>query len=77
LVSFYPKDKEIEKILDRLTKNNATYTNHTTTRDLCRFKQIRYLREKDKLFVGLDRRKGVSIIYVKKLLIKKGNGFFF
>jgi len=77
LVSFYPKSQEIEKILERLTKNVATYTNHTVARDLCRFKEIRYLREKDQLYVGLDRRKDVSIIFVKKPLTKKGNGFVF
>ena len=70
-----PKDKKIFNLLTRVQQNQATVTEYQIAQQLSRYKQIRKLREKDQMYIGMDRRKGKSIIYFKKPLKRKGNGF--
>lgn len=74
-----PKSKEIENIFDRLVKNGATELKPRLALDISRCKKIRYLREKNNIFIGLDRIKHKSIIYLPPSIkvLKKGKKFFF
>ena len=72
---FIPKDEKIKNILERLTRGNGTYTDFNTAKQLSRYKQIRRLRERDMLFIGMDRKKNKSVIVAIKPLKKKGKGF--
>lgn len=74
-----PKSKEIEKIFDRLVKHTATSVSTRTAIDLARNKKIRYLRSIDNIFIGNDRIKNKSIIYIPPnvKLKKKDDKFLF
>ena len=72
---FVPKDDKIKNLLDRLTKEQGAYTTFDNAKQLSRYKQIRDMRAEDKIFIGMDRKKGVSVIFVKNPIKKKGNGF--
>jgi len=75
--SFYPKNKKIESLFDRLAKNRVAEIDSRTAREVSKFKEMRYLREKKLLRIGKDHRNNLSIIWIKTPLKKKGNGFFF
>ena len=72
---FNPKDPNIYHILERLEKDKATTINCHDAKQLLNYQQIRNMRKKDELFVGLDRRKNKSIIMITKPIKKKGRGF--
>jgi hypothetical protein len=74
-MAFNPKDSHIRSIMERLEKDNATVISCKDSKQLLNYKQIRKMREKNEMFVGLDRRKNRSVIIVTKLIKKKGNGF--
>lgn len=71
----FPKDERITKLLERLVKDRATETSYELAKQLSRYKEIRNIRSKEKLYIGMDRKMGKSIIYFKKPIKKKGNGF--
>lgn len=78
-IFFIPKP-EFLPALDRLMKHHATIIDNKLAQDLCKFKEMRFLRQNlDSLYVAPDRRKNMSIIYLKPniKIRKKGNGFFF
>ena len=78
MVKFLPKDDEIKKLLDRMTVNHATLTKSSLANQFSKYKEIRYLRKKDIIFIGKDHRKDKSIIFVNgKLPIKKSKNYFF
>jgi hypothetical protein len=72
---FIPKDSQIKSVLDRLSKENGTYTSFDNAKKLSRYRQIRDMRALDQIFIGMDRKKKLSVIYVKKHIKKKGNGY--
>lgn len=63
-----PKDDEIMKLLSRLEKDRAAIINFNMAKQFSRYKQIRIARAKDNIYIGMDRRKGKSIIFMKKPL---------
>jgi len=72
---FNPKDEQIRNILERLAKDKATCIKYNDAKQLSRYKQIRDMRSEDKIFIGMDRKKKVSIVFTKQPIKKKGNGF--
>lgn len=73
---FFPKDKKIMNLMERLEQQGIVVTKDgQLVQQLGRFKYIRHLRDKNTFFIGKDRHKGITIIYSKKPIIKKGNGF--
>jgi hypothetical protein len=72
---FIPRNPKVYNALDRLTINNGTWTDFNTAKELSRYKQIRNIRAKDLIYIGMDRRKNKSVIVVTKTLKKKGKGF--
>jgi len=72
---FYPRDPRIANLLERFTQNNTIVANSKVARELCKYSDIRKLREKDLMLIGKDHRKDISIIFLKKQIRKKGNGF--
>jgi len=77
-ISISPKNKEIENVLDRLIGYPVARCPPELGMSLGRNKKIRYLREKDYIFIGQDRNKRKSIISIPhKVKIKKRNGKFF
>ncbi len=45
-------------------KDNATNIDTFLARTLVKDKKIRYLREKEHIFIGLDRNKNKSIVFI-------------
>jgi hypothetical protein len=74
-----PKDKRIENILDRLIQHPAIPIDVKIARLLSKHKTIRYLRSKDKIYIGNDRAKNKSIILLSPSIKIEKNGakFFF
>lgn len=78
MVYFPPKDEKIKNLIDRLTINHATITSSNLANQLSKYKEIRYLRKNDMIFIGKDHRKDKSIIFINgKLPVKKGNKYLF
>ena len=76
-MTFFPKDKKIQSILDRLSVEKGTYTDFNTAKQLSRYTYIRNIRKKELMYIGMDRAKGVSVIHVIRLFKKKKNGYDF
>lgn len=74
-MAFNPKDSHIRSIMERLEKDNATVINCNDSKQLLNYKQIREMRDKNEMFVGLDRRKNRSVIMITKPIKRKGKGF--
>jgi len=73
-----PKDKKICNILDRMTQKSGITMDTKTAFSLGKHRQIRYLRKKNKIFIGTDRGKNKSIVLLNGVQIKKkGNKYFF
>ena len=74
-----PKSKEVEKAFDRLVKFPAVKVEPRIAMDISRYKKIRYLRSNNNIFIGEDRAKRKSIIFIpppNKLSKNKGKFFF-
>lgn len=80
MIKFYPNNPEIEKIFNRLTKQQGTVI-HTTRlmADIGKNKAIKKLRAKNHIYFGYDRQKHHSIIFFPPnvKVKKKDNGCFF
>jgi hypothetical protein len=74
-MAFNPKDNHIRSIMERLEKDNATFTDYNSAKQLSRFSDIRDMRRRDEIYIGMDRRKKVSVIFVTKPIKRKGKGF--
>lgn len=77
---YITKDKHLNNVFHQLSKNNCskgatTIVNFNTAKQISRIKQIRLLRKNNELYIGMDRKKQVSIIYTKKPFKQKGKGF--
>ena len=72
---FNPKDKHMENLLERLEKDRAAVINFDSAKQISRYKQIRDMRKRDEIFIGMDRRKKKSIIFTTRAIKRKGNGF--
>lgn len=72
---FYPKDPRIKSVMDRLTIERACETDYQIAKQLSKYKEIREIRRKEEMFIGMDRKMGKSVIFAKKPIKKKGNGF--
>lgn len=72
---FIPKSENIYKILNELSTKNGTKTSHDNAKQLSRYRQIRELRRNNQMFIGMDRKKRLSVIVVEKPFKKKGKGF--
>ena len=76
-MSFLPKDKDVEKIFDRLTRYPVVRIDPRLTQAISRHKKIRYLRNLDYIYFGMDRIKSKSIIGLPpQIKLKKENGHF-
>ena len=69
----------MDKVFKRLLRDNATSIDTGLARNLSKNKKIRYLREKNRLFIGLDRNKKKSIVYIPSEFKPKKTkqGYFF
>ena len=80
---FYTKDKDIQKIIDRLMVNNTVVTTPRMAQDIGRNKTIRYIREIDRqnplILIGADQKFHKSIISIRDPIKIKKNGhrYFF
>jgi hypothetical protein len=74
-MAFYPKDPRIKSVMDRITLERACETDYEIAKQLSKYKEIREIRRKEELYIGMDRKMGKSIIWAKKPIKKKGNGF--
>jgi len=74
-MTFFPKDQKIKSVLDRLVQDRACETDFNTAKQRSRYKQIRAIRAKDELYIGMDRKMGKSDLFSKKPIKQKGNGF--
>jgi hypothetical protein len=74
-MAFNPKDNHIRSIMERLEKDNSAVINCNDSKQLLNYKQIREMRDKNEMFVGLDRRKNKSVIMITKPIKRKGKGF--
>lgn len=72
---FFPKDARIKSVMDRLVLDGACETDFEIAKQLSRYKQIRVIRAREELYIGMDRRTGKSVLFAKKPIKKKGNGF--
>jgi len=73
-----PKDKKLCNILDRMTKNPGITLDKQTARNFGKHRQIRHLRHKDKIYIGMDRGKNRSILLLNGVSVKKqGKKYFF
>ena len=72
---FIPKDDHIKNLLDRLVHDNGMCTSFDNAKKLSKYKEIRAMRAEDRIFIGMDRKKKVSVIYTPKPIKKKGNGY--
>jgi len=72
---FCPRDPKMRSVLERLERERIAITSNEAAKQLARYKQIREMRELKQISIGNDRRNNESIIYVKKPIRRKGNGF--
>jgi hypothetical protein len=72
VLSFYPKNKDIEKLFDKLIHYPLVNVDPKTAQTLSRHKKIRYLSSRKNIFI----RKGLVGI-PPQVKIKKKNGKFF
>jgi len=76
-LSLKTANKEIEDLFNRLSKYPIIRVPPDIGMSLGRNKKIRYLREKDLIFLGQDRNKRKSIVGIPpKVKIKRVNGGF-
>jgi len=78
-LSFVPKNKEVQEVFERITKYPTIRIDPKLAQTISRHKKIRYLREYDYIYIGMDRIKGKSIISLPpSVKVKKNkNGFIF
>lgn len=78
MVYFFPPNQKIQNIMERLNRTTAIKTDSKLAHEFCQYKEIRYLRKKDKVFIGWDKRKNKSVILLDGIKIrKKGKKYFF
>jgi len=72
-------DKELDKIFKRVMKDNAASIDTNIARNLSKNKKIRYLREKNRMYIGLDRNKKKSVVFIPPQYKPKKTkrGYFF
>jgi hypothetical protein len=73
--TFFPKDTRIKSVMDRLTIDRACETDYEIAKQLSKYKEIREYRRQENIFIGMDRKMGKSVIFAKKPIKKKGEGF--
>jgi len=69
----YPKSKEMEKIFNRLLRYPVVKVNPKIAQAFSRQKKIRYLSNKEQIFI----RKGIISIPDSSKLTKKNGKFYF
>jgi len=74
-MAFYPKDPRVKSVMDRLLLERACETDYEIAKQLSKYKEIRESRRQENMFIGMDRKMGKSVIFAKKPIKKKGNGF--
>ena len=76
---YKPRDPIIENILDRLIHDNgAIKVKSPIANQFSKYREIRHLRKKDKIYIAKDHRKNTSIIFLDGVnLRKKNNKYFF
>jgi len=73
MLSFSTKNKDIEHLLDRLTKYPVAKVDPKVAQALSRHKKIRYLSQLDSIYI----RKGVVSLPPKITVERNGNKFVF
>ena len=64
--------------MDRLINNPGIVVDSQKALQFSKHSKIKYLRKKDKIYIGKDHRKDKSIILLKGVTFKKkNNGYFF
>ena len=78
MVYFKPKDPKISNLMDRLTQTPAIKIDSSLAKQLGRYDKIRYIRDKNHLYIGKDHGKNKSIVYLDGLQVeRKGSKYFF
>jgi len=78
MVSYKPRNKIMTNILDRLINDNgAIKVNSHVANQFSKYREIRYLRKKDKIYIAKDHRKDTSIIFLDGVTLRKQNGRYF
>lgn len=72
---FYPKDARVKSVMDRLFLERACETDYQIAKQLSKYKEIRESRRQENIFIGMDRKMKKSVIFAKKPIRKKGDGF--
>jgi len=75
-ISFYPKNKEIEHIFDRLVKYPVVRVNPILAQTVSRYKKIRFINQ-DKKHKKIYINGGIIGLSPKVKLKKNGDGFLF
>lgn len=75
MTKFFPKEPRIRSVMDRLVIERACETDYEIAKQLSKYKEIRASRFKKDMYIGQDVKMGKSIIFAKKPIKKKGNGF--
>ena len=76
-LNFIPKNKDVEKYFDRLTKYPVIRIDPRIAQTIGRYKDIKFLRKENKIFFALDRPKRKSIMGISEdVNITKKNGRF-
>ena len=73
MLSFTTKNKDIEKLLDRLTKYPVAKVDPKLCQTLARHKKIRYLSDLDNIYI----KKGIVALPPQIHIERKGNHFLF
>jgi hypothetical protein len=55
---------ELDKVFKRVLKDNAASTDTQLAGTLAKHKKIRHLRKKNMIFIGLDRNKRKSVVFM-------------
>ena len=72
---FFPKDPKVRSLMERLEKDHVAVTNFDTAKQFSRYKQVRQVRALRQMNIAMDRKMNESVIYSKKPIKRKGNGF--
>jgi len=71
--AIYFDEKEIERAFKRLTKQSATTLDPLLSPRLCRNKNIKQFRTNGDIFIGKDRRKNKTIVFLpEKKVVELG-----
>jgi len=78
MVYLYTKDPLIRNVINRLINDGVAKTSSKVAQQFSRYTPVRYMRQKDRLYIGKDHKKDISLIYIDGCNIKiKGNKYFF